>query len=86
MTAATVYARLSRLSINRLPCIGSDFDCLCGTMSTGDQAPDPRTPPSDEERDRKDDDTPETPPTEPPPVPVKEPPDDPNQRGPFVVR
>ena len=63
---------------------GSEFDCPW-SMPTREEPTKPRTPPRDDERDRKDDDTPETPPTEAPPVPVKEPPEGPDRRGPFVV-
>jgi hypothetical protein len=55
-------------------------------MTTHEKPTDRNPPPSDNERDREDDDTPETPPTEAPPVPVKEPPAEPHERGPFVVR
>jgi hypothetical protein len=48
---------------------------------------DPRHEPERPERDEDEegDEAPETPPTEPEPVPVKEPPDAPGTRGPYVV-
>ena len=53
-----LYIRVPQPPVNQsIAVFGSDFDCHCGTMSTGDKAPNPRTPPSDEERDRKDDET-----------------------------
>jgi hypothetical protein len=64
---------------------GSDLD-LARFMATCEKPSDREPPPSDDERDSEDDETPETPPTEAPPVPMKDPPADPQKRGPFTVR
>jgi len=89
--AATTATRFLRATAGR--CM-SESRCLSfldrsliasDLMPTRSQPTDPTRPPKDDERDRKDEDTPETPPTEAPPVPVKEPPEGPDRRGPFVV-
>jgi hypothetical protein len=49
-------------------------------------AADPADDQKDQERDHDTDDTPETPPDEPRPPRIEDPPPQPDQKGPYVVR
>ena len=62
--------------------LGTEFDNRRGVVGIQYAVPDP----NDQERDNDTDDTPETPLDEPRPPRIEDPPPQPDQKGPYVVR